>query len=471
MYYCAATQNVSYNTLGGSVSGMKIIIIGTGQVGYFLCERLSMEGHEVTIIDRNAEQVRRTQDRLNVLGLQGNGASAEILEQAGIKDADIFIAVTDSDEVNILSCLLAREYEVSTRVARVKNIEYTSHGAVLSKEKLGIHLMINPDDAVAEEMAKIACHSGAFDVAEFVEGQIQFLGYRIGADNPLVDLTLRDLGELRGMYRFLITAIARGDKTIIPRGDDVIQAGDRVFLFAHEKDIPAIQYLLQAESGKKSRRPRAFILGGSRIGIHIATDLEKLRFDVRLVDQDEKRCEELSAKLKKALIINTEGTDIRTLIDEGVEGADVFIAVTENDETNILCSLLAKQHGVHRTIALVNKPELLNLAPTLGVDACISPRVAAASAILKYVRRGDVISLATIEGSNAEVLEIQLKSECSILNMPLQKIAFPEGAIIGAIVRGGTYEIPTGTSTLNAGDRVVVFALPTALAKVERFFE
>jgi len=450
---------------------MKIIIIGTGQVGYFLCERLSMEGHEVTIVDRNAEQVRRTQDRLNVLGIQGNGASAEALEQAGIKEADIFIAVTDSDEVNILSCLLAREYQVKTRVARVKSIEYSSHGAVLSKEKLGINLMINPDDAVAEEMVKIACHTGAFDVAEFVEGQIQFLGYRIGEGSPLVDMTLRDLGELRSMYRFLITAIGRADKTIIPRGDDTIQLGDRVFLFAHEKDLPAIQYLLQSESTKKNRRPRAFILGGSRIGMHIATDLENLQFDVRLVDQNEQRCEALSAKLKKAIIINTEGTDIRTLLDEGIEGSDVFIAVTENDETNILCSLLAKQHGARRTIALVNKPELLNLAPTLGIDACISPRVAAASAILKYVRRGDVISLATIEGSNAEVLEIMIKPQCSILSIPLQKIAFPEGAIIGAIVRGGTYEIPSGSSTLSAGDRVVVFALPNALAKVERFFE
>ncbi|MCK5826479.1 MAG: NAD-binding protein, partial [Desulfuromusa sp.] len=179
---------------------MKILVVGSGQVGYFLCDRLSCEGHEVTLIDQDEAVVERAQDRLNVLGVVGNGASAEILEQAGIKDVDIFIAVTNMDEVNILACLLAREYQVKILVARTKNIEYTSSKAVLSKEKLGIDLLINPEDAVAEELTKLACDSNAFDVAEFAEGQILFQGYRIEADSPLCDLTLAELGELRGMY-------------------------------------------------------------------------------------------------------------------------------------------------------------------------------------------------------------------------------------------------------------------------------
>jgi trk system potassium uptake protein TrkA len=450
---------------------MKVLIIGAGQVGYFLCERLSIEGHEVTLIDRNQEQLRRAQDRLNVLGICGNGASAETMEQAGIQGTDIFIAVTDLDEVNILACLLAREYGVKTRVARVKSIEYSGGGARLSKEKLGIDLLINPDDAVAEEMVKIAGRSGTFDVAEFVEGQIQFLGYRIAEGSPLCDLTLRELGEIRGMYRFVVTAIGRGGKTIIPRGDDVIQAGDSIFICAHQKDLPAIQYLLKLEEEEKRKRPRVFILGGGRIGLRIAVELERQRFDVRLVERDEARCEKLSAKLKRSMVIHAEGTDISTLVDEGVEGADVFIAVTGSDETNILCGLLAKQHGARRSLILVNKPELLNLAPTLGIDACISPRLAAAGAILLHVRRGEILSLATIEGSNAEVLEILIKKESGILGTPLRELRFPVGAIIGAIVRGDSYEIPTGESALQQGDRVVVFALSGALGRVERFFE
>ncbi len=450
---------------------MKILIIGAGQVGYFLCERLSLEGHEVTLIDRNQEHLQRTQDRLNVLGIAGNGASAETLEQAGIKDTDIFIAVTDMDEVNILACLMAREYGVATRVARVKSIDYHGGGAVLSKEKLGIDLLINPDDAVADEISKIACRSGAFDVAEFVEGQIQFLGYRIGESSPLCDLTLRELGEIRGIYRFVVTAITRGDKTIIPRGDDSIQAGDRIFIFAHQKDLPAIQYMLKLEEEQVRKRPRIFILGGGHIGLRIAETLEQRRFDVRLVDHNEARCQKLSAKLKRTMVIHAEGTDIRTLIDEGVENADVFIAVTDNDETNILCSLLCKKHGARRALALVNHPELVNLAPTLGLDASVSPRLAAAGAILKYVRRGGVISLATVEGSNSEVLEIEVKSGSGIEHTALKDLHFPTGAIIGAIVRGSSYEIPSGESILLGGDRVVIFAMPGALAKVERLFE
>jgi len=451
---------------------MKILVVGAGQVGYFLCERLSLEGHEVTLIDRSPENLRRAQDRLNVLGILGNGASAEALEQAGIKGTDIFIAVTDLDEVNILACLLAREYGVHTRVARVKSIEYSSGGGVLSKEKLGIDLLINPDDAVADEIVKIACRTGAFDVAEFVEGQIQFLGYRIGEESPLCDLSLRELGDIRGMYRFVVTAITRGGRTIIPRGEDVIQAGDSIFIFAHQKDLPAIQYMFKLEEAEtKKHTPRAFILGGGRIGLRIALELERLRFDVRLIDHDEVRCEKLAAKLKRTMVIHAEGTDVDVLVDEGIETADVFIAVTDNDETNILCALLGRQHGAIRTLAVVNKPELLNLAPTLGVDACISPRLAAAGAILKYVRRGEVLSLATIEGSNAEVLEILVPKGSGIVGIPLKDLHFPTGAIIGATVHRDTYEIPTGDSQLQEGDRVVVFALPGALAKVERFFE
>ncbi|MCD6581921.1 MAG: Trk system potassium transporter TrkA, partial [Desulfuromusa sp.] len=361
---------------------MKILVVGSGQVGYFLCDRLSREEHEVTLIDQDEIVVERAQDRLNVLGVVGNGASAEILEQAGIKDVDIFIAVTNMDEVNILACLLAREYQVKILVARTKNIEYTRSKAVLSKEKLGIDLLINPEDAVAEELTKLACDSKAFDVAEFAEGKILFQGYRIEPDSPLCDLTLAELGELRGMYRFLVVAISRGNTTIIPRGDDVIQVGDRIYIFAPQQELPAINYLLQTERLEKKPNHRVFVLGGSRIGLQVARNLENLNFHIKLVEKDEDRCIKLAEQLNKAVVINAEGLDVQTLVDEGLTEADVFIAVTDNDQTNILTCLLAKQHKVRRTLALVSQPELIGLASELGIDACISPRLAAAGAIL-----------------------------------------------------------------------------------------
>ncbi len=319
-------------------------------------------------------------------------------------------------------------------------------------------------------MVKISCRSGAFDVAEFVEGKIQFLGYRIDSESPLCGMTLRELGELRGMYQFVVTAITRNDTTIIPRGEDRIENGDSIFLFAHKKDLASIQYLLRPKE-KKKKMPRVFILGGSKIGVRIATQLENQHFDVRLVDRDEQRCRKVSAKLKKTMVINVEGTDIHALVEEGISNADVFISVTEKDETNILCALLAKQHGASRTLALINKPELLNLAPSLGIDACVSPRLSAAGAILKYVRRGGVISLATIEGSNSEALEFEVQQDSETIGTPLKELNFPNGAIIGVIVHGSSYEIATGDSILAAGDRVVVFALPDSLSKIEKFFE
>lgn len=450
---------------------MNILIVGAGQVGYFLCEKLSTEGHDVTLIDRDQENLNAAQDRLNVMGILGNGASAESMEQAGIKQADIVMAVTDLDEVNILACLLAREYGVSKRIARVKSIDYLSRGAVLSKDKLGIDLMINPDDAVADELANLAARAGTFDVAEFVDGQIQFLGYRIAEDSPLCDLTLKELGEIRGIYRFVVVAITRHGQTIIPRGEDTIQVGDSIFIFAHKQELPAIQYLLHVKEEKRRGARKAFILGGGRIGLRVARDLEQRNFNVRLIERDMDRCEKLSAELKKTMVIHAEGTDIKVLLDEGVADADVFIAATENDETNILCSLLCKRHGTQRTLCLVNRPEFLDLAPSLGVDACVSPRLSAAGAILKFARRGNVISLATIEGSNSEVMEIEVKAGSTIVGTPLKNLNFPRGAIIGAIVHPQSYEIPDGENCLKVGDRVLIFALPEALAKVERFFE
>ena len=286
----------------------------------------------------------------------------------------------------------------------------------------------------------------------------------------MCDLTLAELGELRGMYKFVVVAINRGNATIIPRGDDSIQAGDRIYIFAHQNELPAINYLLQSEKVEEKQTHRAFILGGSRIGLQVAQSLEKLQFNTKLIDKNEEHCYKLAEQLNKTVVLNAEGLDVPTLLDEGLTDADVFIAVTENDETNILTCLLAKQHSVRRTLALVSQPELLGLASDLGIDACVSPRLAAAGTILKFVRRGDIISLTAVEGSNSEVLEIEIKDNSDISNTPLRELHFPRGAIIGAIVHGNSYEIPTGESQLQGGDRVLIFALPEALQKVERFF-
>jgi trk/ktr system potassium uptake protein len=446
---------------------MKILIIGAGTVGLNIAGTLSGEGHQVTVIESDDEKHRLLQDRLNVLAILGNGASTEVLESADISSHDIFISVTDSDEVNLISCLMASKYQVPTVIARLKSPEYNTRRAKIKKEELGIDLIINPDEVVARDIRNMVTRlPGAFDVSEFADGKVLFLGYKVTAETPLCGLTLKELGRKRGTSRFVITAITRGSRTLIPRGDTRIQPDDQVYFIIAARSLAGVQHLF----ARKARKERnIFIQGGTRIGEAIARKLEG-QARVRLLDSNRERCDALGRHLKHALVIHTDGTDVEHLKEEGIEHCDVFVAVTENDEINILTSLLAKHHGARRAITLVNKSSYVTMVTSLGIDRCVSSRMAAANAIVRYVRRGDILSMAKVEGNDSEVYEFQVGENLSILDRPLRTLDFPRGAIIGAIFRGGEAEVAGGESTLEAQDRVVVFALPEAVPSLEKLF-
>ncbi len=447
---------------------MNVIIIGSGEVGFHTADRLSREGHSVTVVERSPDRERLLQEKANVMVVHGSGASVETLERAGIAEADLFIAVTDLDEVNLVACILAHEFKVPRKIARVRSGEFLQGGGKFDARKLGIDLLINPQSAVAEEMMAIIRYASATDVAEFVDGRVVFLGYPIHAGSPLAGLSLRDLGAMRGIYRFVVTAIARGDRTIVPRGDDDVRVGDTLFFVCQKRDLPAIEYLFGLQ---KAESRHVFILGAGRVGSELAQRLnEEGGHRIKVIDRDRGRAEELAAALDGVLVLHADGTDVDTLRQEGIDSADVYVAVTDDDRANILCALLAKHHGARRVIALVNQPELLTLAHSLGVDACISPRLATASAILKHVRRGDVLSMAVVEQANAEVIELVLPEDCSNLGQSLAALDVPAGTNVGAIVRGDKVIIPDGEDRFEPGDRVIVFALPEAVTAVETFF-
>jgi trk system potassium uptake protein TrkA len=380
---------------------------------------------------------------------------------------DLFIAVTDQDEVNLVACLLAHERGSRRIIARIKGLEYTTAEWAQNARKLGIDLLINPQKVVAEEIHRIVYYTAASEAAEFADGRVVFLGYMIGRDSPMKGITLKRLAGVRAMYRMVVTAIARKHETIIPRGEDTMQEGDIVYFVCNKRDVPAIDYLFEFE---KQPSKTVFILGGGHLGASLARKLVGARIRVKLIEQDPELCQALAEELEDVIVLNTEGTDIDTLKHEGIDGCDAYVAVTDSEETNILCSLLAKSHGAKRAIAIVDRHEFVTLAPSLGVDACISPRLVTASAVLKYVRPSGVASLATIEHSNAEVLEIALPSQSPILGRPLKEIDMPEGALIGIVVRGEDVVIPDGEDHLEAGDHVIVFTLPEAISRVERFF-
>jgi trk system potassium uptake protein TrkA len=446
---------------------MHVIVVGAGEVGFHIAQRLSNEGHDVTVIEKSGDKEHHLQAKLNAMVVRGSGANAEVLEKAGIAQADLFIAVTDQDEVNLVACMLAHERGTKRIIARIKSLEYTSADWARNARRLGIDLLINPQSVVAEELNRIVSYTAASEAAEFAQGRVVFLGYTINQGSPLAGATLRELSGVRGIYRMVITAISRRQETVIPRGEDVIEVGDIVYFVCHKRDLPAVNYLFEFE---KQASKTVFILGGDRVGEALARKLAALGLRVKLIDPDAERCQRLAEDLDQVTVLNTEGTDVATLKHEGIADCDAFVAVTDNDETNILGSLLAKNYGAKRAIALVDRHELITLAPSLGVDACISPRLATASAVLKYVRPSGVASLATVEYSDAEVLEVVLPDDSNVLGKLLKELDVPTGAIIGVIVRGEEVVIPSGDDHLEPNDHVVIFALPEAIARVERFF-
>ncbi len=448
---------------------MRIMIVGAGMVGYHLSEKLSVEGQEVVLIDQNEAKLRRIERELNILSVRGSGASARVLEEAGIDKTDLFIAVTDSDEVNLIACIISKGYNVKTRIARVRNEDFYAQGTSHAEKSLGIDLLISPDLAMAEEIMHLINVSAAFEVAEFARGQVELLGYLTQAGHPCVGSTLQDLRELQGLYDFVIVAITRGEETIIPRGQHKIEAGDKIYLVMRKSDVPAVERLLFNTASQLPKN--VFIVGGGIIGQLVARQLEQKRIEVRLVEQDTKRCEYLSEHLEETVVLNCDGLEAQDLLDEGIDQADLVISVTNSDTTNILSSLLAKHHGAKRCITHINSPGFIPMLGKLGIDVPLSPRQVAANMILRFVRGGGrIVNVATLMGSNAEVIEIKVPRRDHFVDLPLRLLDFPRGSIVGAIVRHSQVIIPSGETKLQPGDNLVVFFTQKALSALESLF-
>jgi trk system potassium uptake protein TrkA len=446
---------------------MKVMVVGAGEVGFHIADRLCREGHEVTIIEKDAAHARHLRNVLNVRVIEGSGASSTALEEGGIKGTQLFIAVTDLDEVNLVTCLLAKDYHVPQVIARIKTLAYTPTEWKRHAQRLGIGMAINPQTVVTEDICHSVSYSAASEVVEFAHGRVVFLGYPIGPKSPLADISLSTLGEIRGLYRMIITGINRHGQMLIPRGDDAVKTGDTVYFVCKKRDLPAVTDLFGFEERVTKNM---FVLGGGEVGRQVAEKLAFLQYRVTLIEGNRTVCEELADRLDGIRILHAQGTDIEVLKNEGLGNADVFIAVTGDDQSNILCSLLAKHHGAKRAIALVDQPVYVALSPALGVDVCISPRLATASAILRYVRRADVVSMAVVEQSDSEVIEFQLRANSPLLHQPLKSLEIPAGSIVGAIVRGDEAIVPGGDDHFEPGDHVIVFSLPEAAAAVADFF-
>ncbi|MCH7565096.1 MAG: Trk system potassium transporter TrkA [Gemmatimonadetes bacterium] len=447
---------------------MKVIIIGAGEVGFHLAERLSEENQDVVVIESDPDRAEETSDQLDVMTIVGNGASLPVLERAGVRGANILMAVTSKDEVNLIACLAGARMGVGYTIARVSNPEYHASGSVLSQDVLGIDLMINPARESAWETFHLLRSPAATDVASFANGRLQLLGLMVKEGAPLTGKTLAQLDqELEGMH-YLLTAILRDQETIIPTGTTRIEAGDQVYLLSLTTEAHLIPPLAGYE---EYRLRRVMIAGGSPEGAYLAEILAQYHIEATIIERDRKRCVELAEALPKALVLNGDATDLELLELEGVAGMDGYLAATSSDDTNMLSSLIAKQAGAKKVVSLINELDYLPLAPKVGIDAAVSPRISAVNAILRYVHRGRVTSVATLKGIGAETIQFTVTKDSQVAGKALRDLALPKGSLIGSIIRGDDLMIPRGDSVIRPGDEVIVFALPDAISEIERAFE
>ncbi len=447
---------------------MRVIIVGAGEVGYHLAERLSQENQDVVIIEADPERAERASDLLDVLTVVGNGASIPVLEEAGIRDARLLMAVTSLDEVNLISCLAATRLGVDYTIARISNPEYYARGSVLSRERLGIDLMINPEREAATETFQLLQSAAATDVANFADGRVQLLGLKVREGARVAGKTVAELGVELKDYHYVLAAIVRGEETIIPKGSSSVEAGDQIYVLSPTPEVRAIPPLVGYEPFDLKR---VMIAGGSAEGLYLAEYLEEHGVECTILDSDRKRCLELAEALPKSLVLHADATDLELLEMEGVSGIDGFVASTGHDETNLLSSLLAKTVGARKVVSLIEKFDYLPLVTRVGLDAAVSPRMSTVNAILRYVRRGKVMTVATLKGIEAEAIEFRVTENSPIANRTIVDLDFPSHAIIGTIIRGETVVIPRGFHRVLPGDEVIVFALPEAIPDVERFFE
>ena len=422
----------------------------------------------MVVIDRNERALQRVADALDVMTLLGNGGSARVLEQAGIRQAAMLIAVTQSDESNVIACMLGKKFGVARTVARVRGDDFGGRDHLLSNEELGIDLTINPERVAAREIIKLLKTPAATEVDYFADNKVEMLGFRVHHEAEVVGRKVRELPLSQDC---LIVAIARNGDVIIPRGDDVIMANDTIFVLGKTGSLGGIGWWV----GQQEERIRSVaIVGGGRISFKWPRCCRITQGSASMPPSSKRMKgaalswqRHWTMSLSSMATAPTWGSSSR----EGIGSMDAFIAATKNDEVNILAGVLGKHLGVKKSIVMVNRPDYDPVVEALGIDAAIHPRLLTANTILKLVRKGNVVSTAILKEGKAEVIEFEALPQSPIVNRRLQDVSFPRGTIVGAIVRGNQIIIPRGQDAILPGDRAIVFTLPDAVANVERHFD
>jgi trk system potassium uptake protein TrkA len=451
---------------------VKIVILGAGQVGRSAAASLSREeANEVTVVDVDEDILRNLQDRLDIRTVAGNASYPTVLEAAGAPEADIIVALTNSDEVNMMACEVAHTlYRTPTKIARIRSAEYTSRPELFSDDALSVDVFISPEQLVTEYVERLIKYPGALQVLDFADGKVQLVGVRALAGGPLVGRHLRELPQHLPKAAARVVAIYRAGRSVSPEGDTVIEDGDEVFFLAARADIRRVMSELRKQDDPVKR---VVIAGGGNIGFRLARTLEKSS-QVKLIERDVRRARKASELLENAIVLNGDAADEELLIEENIDSADVFAALTNSEEANILSAMLAKRLGAHKVMALINKPSYADLIESSIIDIAISPQTITIGSLLAHVRRGDVVRVHSLRRGAAEALEAVVhgdESSSRVIGKAVEQIELPEGTSIGAIVRGDEVMMAHHDTVVQANDHVILFLSDRRhLEAVERLF-
>ncbi|MDU8941944.1 Trk system potassium transporter TrkA [Ovoidimarina sediminis] len=452
---------------------MKVIICGAGQVGWQIARHLSGEANDVTVVDNNPDLVRRATDTLDVQGISGFASYPEVLDRAGARDTDMLIAATYSDEVNMVTCQVAHSvFGVTRKIARIRSQSYLQqmYSDLYRRDHMPIDVVISPEREVAEAALRRLSAPAAFDTQSFLDGQAQLLGLHLDEDCPVLDTPLRQLTDLFSTLRAIVVGIRRGTRLFAPEPGDQLFADDQIYVFSHIDDVDRTVEIFGKTVKKQNR---VVIVGGGNVGLAVAQALEARadRVRVKVIEKSRACAERAADALERTIVLHGDGLSMELLAEAGVDRADAVLAVTDDDKTNLLAAVRAKSGGCPFAISLVNDPTLLPLMAPLKIDAHINPRATTVSSILRHIRHGRVRGVYSIGDAEAEVIEAQVLSTSTIAGKTIREIDFPEGVLVGAVMKGDKVIKPDGSTRIEEGDVIALFAMAADVPEVERLFQ
>ncbi len=445
---------------------MKIIIAGAGDIGFHLAQLLSNEKQDITLVDNNKEVLSFVGQKLDVLTILGDASSLKVLREAQVQKAELFISVTTSEKTNLMSCILAKKYGAKQTIARVNQAEYLEETLSADFKEMGVDALFSPRLLAAQEIQRLIEHPYFTDVFDFEDGLFSLCGLYVDSDCPVREQTIAQIAQENKGLAFRPIAILRGNDTIIPRGPTRIAIGDQMFFLNPRGKV---QDLIKVFGLERRRIRDVMIIGGQDIA-HLTAQMLEHKYRLKLIDESKMVCNQLADDLSETMILQGDPTNFDLLEEENLREMDCFIALTRSTEANILSSMMARNLGVGKTISLVENAAYIRLSHNIGIDTLINKKLIAANHIFRFVRKGKVAAITTLSGVNAEVIEYIIEKKSDLTTKAIHELAFPEEALIGGVIRDDSAYIPGGNFKMQVGDKVIIFALPDAISKVEKIF-